>query len=130
MFQGPFVSYGTFLFMLCLLLFQFKKLLMESSLASQFLNNELTVFAPSDAAMAKYNGLKDDQFILNHMGMSSNSIVKERTKGLLYNVSRLVLAHKREQLWGLTYLLRAKALDHHHPLVVLKDTSLHSGFNC
>ena len=41
---------------------------MDSSLASQYLTNELTVFAPSDAAMAKYTGKKDDQFILNHMG--------------------------------------------------------------
>ena len=41
---------------------------MQSPLASQYLSNELTVFAPSDGAMAKYTGPKDDQFILNHMG--------------------------------------------------------------
>ena len=41
---------------------------MQSSLASQYLSNELTVFAPSDGAMAKYTGPKDDQFIMNHMG--------------------------------------------------------------
>lgn len=54
--------------------FQFKKLLMESPLASQYLSNELTVFAPSDAAMAKYTGLKDDQFILNHMGKNGANV--------------------------------------------------------
>ena len=49
-------------------LFQFKNLLSQSNLAKQYLSNELTIFAPSDNAMNKYNGLKDDQFILNHMG--------------------------------------------------------------
>ena len=54
--------------------FQFKNLLMQSSLASQYLSNELTVFAPSDGAMAKYTGPKDDQFIMNHMGKNLISI--------------------------------------------------------
>ena len=47
---------------------EFKKLLEKSTLATQYLQNELTVFAPSDTAMAKFKGAKDDQFILNHMG--------------------------------------------------------------
>ena len=55
---------------------QFKKLLEQSSLARQYLQNELTVFAPSDTAMAQFQGAKDDQFILNHMGkLLSSSIV-------------------------------------------------------
>ena len=37
-------------------------------MASQYLLNEVTIFAPSDGAMAKYKGPKDDNFILNHMG--------------------------------------------------------------
>ena len=55
-------------------LFQFKNLLSQSNLAKQYLSNELTIFAPSDNAMNKYNGLKDDQFILNHMGKLTNSL--------------------------------------------------------
>ena len=47
---------------------QFKNLLTQNPLASQYLMNELTIFAPSDNAMNKYQGPKDDQFILNHMG--------------------------------------------------------------
>ena len=47
---------------------EFKRLLEQSSLASRYLENELTVFAPSDTAMAEFKGTKDDQFILNHMG--------------------------------------------------------------
>lgn len=50
------------------ILLQFKKLIQSSQLASQYLQNELTIFAPSDTAMAKYTGEKDDTFILNHMG--------------------------------------------------------------
>jgi len=46
---------------------EFKKLLKASELASRYLINELTIFAPSDGAMAKYKGPKDDNFILNHM---------------------------------------------------------------
>ena len=51
---------------------EFKKLLEKSTLATQYLQNELTVFAPSDTAMAKFKGAKDDQFILNHMGKSDS----------------------------------------------------------
>lgn len=47
---------------------QFKNLLTKSPLASQYLANELTIFAPSDTAMEKYTGQQDDQFLLNHMG--------------------------------------------------------------
>ena len=47
---------------------EFKRLLEQSPLASRYLENELTVFAPSDTAMAEFKGTKDDQFILNHMG--------------------------------------------------------------
>ena len=49
-------------------MFQFKNLLTKSPLASQYLANELTIFAPSDTAMEKYTGQQDDQFLLNHMG--------------------------------------------------------------
>jgi hypothetical protein len=47
---------------------QFKKLLDKSTVPKQYLQNELTIFAPSDKALSKYVGPKDDQFILNHMG--------------------------------------------------------------
>ncbi len=53
--------------------FQFKRLLQESPLASQYLQNELTIFAPSDKALQKYVGPKDDQFLLNHMGKKNNT---------------------------------------------------------
>ena len=53
-------------------LFQFKNLLLESPLASHYLQGELTIFAPSDRAMRKYTGPKDDNFILNHMGQFVN----------------------------------------------------------
>ena len=37
-------------------------------MASHYLQGELTIFAPSDRAMRKYTGPKDENFILNHMG--------------------------------------------------------------
>jgi hypothetical protein len=43
-------------------------LLLESPVASHYLQGELTIFAPSDRAMRKYTGPKDESFILNHMG--------------------------------------------------------------
>merc|ERR1711936_282629 len=67
---------------------QFKNLLSQSNLAKQYLSNELTIFAPSDNAMNKYNGLKDDQFILNHM---VNVVVQmqERASSYYSDVTRV-----------------------------------------
>lgn len=59
---------------------EFKKLLEKSPLATQYLQNELTVFAPSDTAMAKFKGAKDDQFILNHMGKPDSKVPITRTR--------------------------------------------------
>lgn len=56
------------LFYIFIFSFQFKKLLLESPQASHYLQGELTIFAPSDRAMRKYTGPKDENFILNHMG--------------------------------------------------------------
>ena len=47
---------------------QFKQLLVNSPTAKEYLQKEVTIFAPSDAYMEKYNGPKDEQFILNHIG--------------------------------------------------------------
>ena len=58
---------------------EFKKLLEKSPLATQYLQNELTVFAPSDTAMANFKGAKDDQFILNHMGKPDSKVPNKRT---------------------------------------------------
>ena len=41
---------------------------MNSPTAKEYLQKEVTIFAPSDAYMEKYNGPKDEQFILNHIG--------------------------------------------------------------
>jgi len=65
---------------------EFKKLLQESDLASQYLSNELTVFAPSDGAMAKYTGPKDDRFILNHM---VNVVVQVSDRASYSDVTRV-----------------------------------------
>ena len=48
--------------------FQFKQLLVNSPMAKEYLQKEVTIFAPSDAYMEKYDGPKDEQFILNHIG--------------------------------------------------------------
>ena len=48
--------------------FQFKQLLVNSPIAKEYLQKEVTIFAPSDAYMEKYDGPKDEQFILNHIG--------------------------------------------------------------
>ena len=37
-------------------------------MAKEYLQKEVTIFAPSDAFMEKYDGPKDEQFILNHIG--------------------------------------------------------------
>ena len=37
-------------------------------LHSAYLDNYVTVFAPSDGAMDMFEGIKDENFILNHMG--------------------------------------------------------------
>ena len=55
--------------------FQFMQLVLNSQSAKPFLDSEVTIFAPSTAAMAAYNGTKDDNFILNQM---SNSNRKEK----------------------------------------------------
>ena len=47
---------------------QFKQLLVNSPTAKEYLQKEVTIFAPSDAYMEKYKGPKDEQFILNHIG--------------------------------------------------------------
>jgi len=65
---------------------EFKKLLEQSTLASQYLSNELTVFAPSDSAMAKYSGPKDDHFILNHM---VNVVVQVNDRASYSDVTRV-----------------------------------------
>jgi len=64
----------------------FKNLLMQSSLASQYLSNELTIFAPSDGAMAKYTGPKDDQLIMNHM---VNVVVQVNDRASYSDVTRV-----------------------------------------
>jgi len=65
---------------------EFKKLLEKSPLATQYLQNELTVFAPSDTAMAKFKGAKDDQFILNHM---VNVVVQVADRASYSDVTRV-----------------------------------------
>ena len=51
---------------------QFKQLLVNSPTAKEYLQKEVTIFAPSDAYMEKYKGPKDEQFILNHIGKEVN----------------------------------------------------------
>ena len=41
---------------------------MNSPTAKEYLQKEVTIFAPSNAYMEKYEGPKDEQFILNHIG--------------------------------------------------------------
>jgi len=65
---------------------EFKNLLQQSDLASQYLLNEVTIFAPSDGAMAKYKGPKDDNFILNHM---VNVVVQVNDRASYSDVTRV-----------------------------------------
>ena len=55
----------------CFLYLQFFDLLSANPLPTQYLANELTVFAPVDSAFneTNYKGPKDENMILNHMGM-------------------------------------------------------------
>ena len=50
--------------------FQFFDLLSANPLPTQYLANELTVFAPVDSAFnqTNYQGPRDENMILNHMG--------------------------------------------------------------
>jgi uncharacterized surface protein with fasciclin (FAS1) repeats len=65
---------------------EFKKLLDKSTVPKQYLQNELTIFAPSDKALSKYVGPKDDQFILNHM---VNVVVQVADRASYSDVSRV-----------------------------------------
>lgn len=65
---------------------EFSKLLVNSPVASQYLQNELTIFAPSDKAMRKYVGVKDDQFIINHM---VNVVVQVADRASYSDVTRV-----------------------------------------
>ena len=50
-------------------MFQFTNLLQRTrGIHQAYLDNYVTVFAPSNDAMNQYQGLQDENFILHHMG--------------------------------------------------------------
>ena len=50
------------------LIFQFSSLLTREDDARIYTQGEVTIFAPSDDAMGRYEGSKDARFVMNHMG--------------------------------------------------------------
>lgn len=83
------------------LLFKFSKLLEIDGLHQAFLARQVTLFAPTDSALRKYDGPRNENLILNHMTNIALSVqqLPEKLTSLVTGNPPLWISNRRDGIF-------------------------------